>query len=103
MSGDTSDTQSSSPEQFAAGDTLVECHAGSRAGTENTTQLIEWVREQHSDEAVRTLLDPAGDGPMQSVEMVQIDPLSVAPRHATTKYSVSGERTESPDIEEGVV
>jgi hypothetical protein len=60
MSGDTSDTQSS-PDQFASGDTLVDGCAGARPGTGKSTRLIEWVREQHDDEAVQVLIDPAAD------------------------------------------
>lgn len=61
MSGDTSDTQSSSPDQFASGETLVDGYAGSSAGTGKTTRIIEWVREQHDDDAVRALIDPAAE------------------------------------------
>jgi hypothetical protein len=67
MSGDTSDTQSS-PDQFASGDTLVDGYAGSRAGTGKSTRLIEWVREQHDDDAVRVLLDPAADPAVRETE-----------------------------------
>jgi hypothetical protein len=60
MSGDTSDTQSS-PDQFASGDTLVDGCAGARPGIGKSTRLIEWVREQHDDDAVRVFIDPAAD------------------------------------------
>ena len=97
MSGESSDTQSSSPEQFAAGDTLVECHAG----TGKTTRLIEWVREQHDDEAVRMFIDPAADTLPEAVEGRRFTPFSIDPRHATYKYSVSDGHPDQPDDEEG--
>jgi hypothetical protein len=61
MVRDHSESQASSPNQFTSGDTLVDFCAGSRAGTGKTTRLIEWVREQHGDDAVRSVIDPHGD------------------------------------------
>jgi hypothetical protein len=58
----TTDTDEASlPDQFMAGETIVEGYAGGRAGTGKTTRLIEWVREQHDEDAVRVFLDPAAD------------------------------------------
>jgi hypothetical protein len=90
MSDAPSAPQSSPVDQFASGDTLVDGYAGSRAGTGKTTRLIEWFREQHDDETVRMLIDPAGDTLPEADDGMGFTPVSIDSRHATYKYSVTG-------------
>ena len=97
----TTDTDGASiPDQFMAGETIVEGYAGGRAGTGKTTRLIEWFRAQHDDDAVLTLVDPTGEASTESIEMVQSTPLSIRPRHTTHKYSVTGEHRPAIDEED---
>jgi hypothetical protein len=92
--------RASIPDQFMAGETLVECHAGGRAGTGKTTRLIEWFREQHGDDAVRMLSDPADETLPEADDGMGFTPVSIDPRHATYKYSVTGEQQAAIDTEE---
>lgn len=95
----TDTTEASISDQFADGETLVECYAGGGAGTGKTTRLIEWFRDQHDDEAVRLLIDPAGDTLPEGVDGMGLTPVSIDPRHATYKYSVTGRRQAATDEE----
>lgn len=96
-----SDTDHASlPDQFADGETLVECYAGGRAGTGKTTQLVEWFRDQHDDEAAKILIDPADDARTPSVDVSPSEPLDIDPQHATYKYSVSLTWADTTDTEE---
>lgn len=91
--------EASIPDQFMAGETIVEGYASGCPGTGKTTQLVEWFRAQHGDDAVLTLVDPTGEASTESIEMIQSTPLSVRPRHTTHKYSVTGEHRTATDEE----
>lgn len=96
----TTDTDHASlPDQFADGETIVECYAGGRAGTGKTTQLVEWFRDQHGEEMARTLIDPADETPPATDDGMGFTAVSIDPQHATYKYSVSGEHRPAPDAE----
>jgi hypothetical protein len=97
----TPDTDGASiPDQFMAGETIVEGYAGGRAGTGKTTRLIEWVRAQHDDDAVRLFIDPAAETRPETVDRRKFTPVSIDSRHATDKYSVTGEQQAATENEE---
>jgi hypothetical protein len=88
-------------EQFADGETIVECHASGCAGTGKTTRLIEWFREQHDDEAVLRLFDPKGDPSPPTIDVLEINPFGIDPQPTTYKYSASIKWKDSTADEEG--
>lgn len=97
----TTDTDEASvPDQFMAGETIVEGYAGGCPGTGKTTRLIEWFRAQHDDDAVRIFIDPASETRPEAVDRREFTPVSIDPRHATYKYSVTDEQQAATENEE---